>query len=206
MVEIEDRDGRGVCRHHGRRDDLRVDIAIAADPLVEDKVEPRRRAGPGAGAVADAVPVEVRLPVTINGRIFPRGNVDAWSFQAMPNRSVTCAVRAARLGSPLDAHVQVFDPRGRVVAESTSADGPDPVVHFVPTTEGRYQVRIQDVNGQGGPAFVYRLTLTADAGQTATSIASLFAPGNNLWTLGAQLAGSPPCCSSRARRAAPLCY
>jgi NodT family efflux transporter outer membrane factor (OMF) lipoprotein len=33
------------------------------------------------------------------------------------------------------------------------------------------------------------LTLTADAGQTATSIGQLFAPGNNFWTLGAQLAG-----------------
>ena len=33
------------------------------------------------------------------------------------------------------------------------------------------------------------LTLTGDAGQTATTVASLFAPGNNFWTLGAQLAG-----------------
>jgi NodT family efflux transporter outer membrane factor (OMF) lipoprotein len=33
------------------------------------------------------------------------------------------------------------------------------------------------------------LTLTADAGQTATSIGQLFAPGNSFWTLGAQLAG-----------------
>jgi hypothetical protein len=111
----------------------------------------------------DALPVEVHLPVTINGRIFPRGNVDVWSFQGRPGHAVTCTVRAARLGSPLDAQVQVLDPQGRVVAASTGADGPDPVVHFVPAVEGRYQVRLQDNNGQGGPAYVYRLTLTADA-------------------------------------------
>src|SRR6202011_5683222 len=30
----------------------------------------------------DPVPVKVTLPVTINGRIFPRGNVDVWTFDA----------------------------------------------------------------------------------------------------------------------------
>ncbi len=43
-----------------------------------------------------------------------------------------------------------------------------------------------------GVALANRLpnvTLTADAGQTALSIGQLFAPGNNFWTLGAQLAG-----------------
>ena len=34
------------------------------------------------------------------------------------------------------------------------------------------------------------LTLTGDAGQTATTVASLFAPGNQFWTLGAQLSGT----------------
>src|SRR5262245_16940765 len=37
----------------------------------------------------DPVPVEVRLPVTINGRIFPREDVDIWSFKAKKSQAIT---------------------------------------------------------------------------------------------------------------------
>src|SRR5262249_22565784 len=56
--------------------------------VVEDEIE------------GDPVPVEVKLPVTINGRIFPREDVDVWSFSARKGQSITCEVQAARLGSP----------------------------------------------------------------------------------------------------------
>jgi len=38
--------------------------------IVEDEID------------GDPVPVRVNLPLTINGRIFPRGNIDIWSFEA----------------------------------------------------------------------------------------------------------------------------
>jgi len=51
----------------------------------------------------DPLPVAVQLPVTINGRIFPREDVDVWSFSARKGQTISCEVHAARLGSPLDA-------------------------------------------------------------------------------------------------------
>ncbi len=106
-------------------------------------------------------PIEVKLPLTINGRIFPRENVDAWTFEAKQGQSVRCEVTAARLGSPLDARLEVRDPQGRRIAENDDHFGADPFVRFTVPADGRYQVRIHDTQFRGGPAYVYRLTLTS---------------------------------------------
>jgi hypothetical protein len=108
----------------------------------------------------DPVPVAVTLPVTVNGRIFPREDVDLWSFAAKKGQTVSCEVNAARLGSPLDARLEVLGPDGRVLAENDDAFGPDPFVRFTAPADGTYQARVRDANFKGGPAHVYRLTLT----------------------------------------------
>jgi len=108
----------------------------------------------------DPVPVSVTLPVTINGRIFPREDVDIWSFHARKGQPVHCEVHAARLGSPLDARLEVRDPQGQRLAESDGR-GADPVLGFTAPADGNYQVHIHDVRFQGGQAYVYRLTITS---------------------------------------------
>jgi len=111
----------------------------------------------------DPIPVDVALPLTINGRIFPREDVDDWTFAARKGQSITAEVSAARLGSPLDSRLEVYDSHGRKIAENDDANGVDSRVDFTAIEDGKYRLRIQDANQQGGPAFVYRLTLTADA-------------------------------------------
>ena len=118
--------------------------------IVEEEVE------------GDSIPAEVKLPMTINGRIFPHEDVDEWVLTARKGQSITAEVRAARLGSPLDARLEVLDPHGLRVAENDDADGPDSRLRFTAPEDGKYRLRIQDVNARGGPAYVYRLTLTAD--------------------------------------------
>ena len=110
----------------------------------------------------DPLPVEVKLPVTINGRIFPREDVDIWSFHAKQGEPITCEVHAARLGSPLDAHLEVLNAQGHPIAEALAKNGGDPILHFMAPADGQYQVRIHDISFRGGQAYVYRLTLTAD--------------------------------------------
>lgn len=110
----------------------------------------------------DPIPVAVRLPLTINGRIFPRENVDHWAFTARKGQSVTCEINAARIGSPLDAHLAILDAQGRVLAENDDGHGADPFLHFVAPADGTYRVQVRDVANKGGPAYVYRLTLTSD--------------------------------------------
>lgn len=110
----------------------------------------------------DPVPVEVKLPVTINGRIFPREDVDIWTFQARKGQTISCEVHAARLGSPLDSRLEVLDPQGHTLAENDDTFGADSFVRFTAPADGKYQIKIHDINFRGGQAYVYRLTLTAD--------------------------------------------
>jgi hypothetical protein len=110
----------------------------------------------------DPVPVPVTLPVTINGRIFPREDVDLWSFATRKGETITASVDAARLGSPLDSRLEVLDPHGRSIAENDDGPGPDSFLRFTAPEDGTYQVKIHDINFRGGQAYVYRLTLTAD--------------------------------------------
>jgi len=108
----------------------------------------------------DPVPTPVTLPVTINGRIFPREDVDLWTFSAASGDVVTCEVAATRLGSPLDAHLEVHGPGGILVAENAAEPGPDAGLRFKAPAAGRYELRICDTNFRGSQDFVYRLTVT----------------------------------------------
>lgn len=110
----------------------------------------------------DPIPVPVQLPVTINGRIFPRQDVDLWSFAAKKGQTISCEVHASRLGSPLDACLAILEASGRVLAENDDSNGTDPRLRFTAPADGTYRVRIHDANNKGGPAYVYRLTLTSD--------------------------------------------
>lgn len=108
----------------------------------------------------DPIPTSVRYPVTINGRMFPREDVDVWTFDAPAGATLTAAVAAATLGSPLEARLEVRDPDGRPIADATAPSGQDPLVHFTTTKAGVYELRIHDARFEGLQNFVYRLTLT----------------------------------------------
>ncbi len=116
--------------------------------IVEDEIE------------GDPVPVPIHLPVTINGRIFPREDVDIWSFSARAGDVVSCQVAAARIGSPLDARLEVRGADGRLVAENAEVPGPDAGLHFRAPADGEYQLRICDSAFRGNQDYVYRLTVT----------------------------------------------
>jgi hypothetical protein len=108
----------------------------------------------------DAIPVRVNFPVTINGRIFPRQNVDVWAVELKKGTTITASIMAARIGSPLDARLELLDPTGRVLVENDDADGRDPRLRFTAPADGVYSIRVSDSQNNGSPAHVYRLTIT----------------------------------------------
>lgn len=108
-----------------------------------------------------SAPTQITLPVTINGRIFPREDVDDWSFEAKAGQVVTCEVNAARIGSGLDSRLEVLAPNGQVLAENSDAFGLDSFVRFKAPTDGKYTVRIHDIRFEGLQHFVYRLTISS---------------------------------------------
>ena len=105
--------------------------------------------------------VRIELPVTINGRIFPREDVDAWSFVAKAGQTVTCDVATSIFGSPLDARIEVRDSAGRILGEQLPEGTTTPALRFTAPVDGEYQVRIHDTAFGGLQDHVYRLTVMA---------------------------------------------
>jgi hypothetical protein len=120
----------------------------------------------------DPEPEVVSLPVTINGRIFPREDVDLWAFQLRAGQAVTGAVEAGRLGSPLDPWLEVLADGGRRIAEAVPSAASDGRVAFVAPHDGTYSVKIHDVSAKGGQNYVYRLSL-----RTGPSVERVFPLG-----------------------------
>jgi len=112
----------------------------------------------------DPIPVPLTLPVTANGRIFPREDTDLWAVTLKRGQTLSALAATTGIHSPLIAKLEVVDARGAVLAESGSktALGSDASVRFTAPADGTYCVRIADARAQGGPAFVYRLTMTTD--------------------------------------------
>ena len=104
--------------------------------------------------------VAVTLPVTINGRIFPREDVDSWKFSATAGQVVTCHVATSQFGSPLDARVTLADLSGKILAESIPAGEVTPPLRMTIPATGEYQLQIHDVGFLGLQNHVYRLTVT----------------------------------------------
>ena len=103
---------------------------------------------------------QVQLPVTINGQIAGECDLDYYRFRVNEDDVVKIDVVAARLGSALDPVVQIFDAAGHRIAAQELRVGADPVLAFRADVTGEYQLMISGVTLRGGPAFVYRVTLS----------------------------------------------
>lgn len=106
------------------------------------------------------IPVDVKLPVTVNGRVFPREDIDEWSFAAKKGRPIRLEVNASRIGSPLDAQLEVVDANGRRLAVAGDTFEDDPMLVFTPPKDGTYRARIFDAGYKGLQTHVYRLTIS----------------------------------------------
>ena len=110
----------------------------------------------------DAIPQTAALPVTANGRIFPRDDVDLWEFTTEPGKTYTAFIHGPAINSPIVPLIDVVDTLGRVVARAMTypCAETDASVKFIPKDSGPYRIRVTDARSHGGQAFVYRLTIT----------------------------------------------
>ncbi len=102
---------------------------------------------------------EVALPVTINGRIFPREDVDLWTFEAKAGETIVCDAAAKRFGSPLAAVMFIRDSEGNSIQTEKLLKGGDFVYWFKVPKTGRYEASIHDARFEGLQNHVYRLTI-----------------------------------------------
>ena len=103
---------------------------------------------------------QVGLPVTINGQIAGECDLDYYRFPANVGDVVKVDMVAARLGSALDPVVQIYNPTGHRIAAQELRVGADPVLAFRADVTGEYQLMVSNVTFRGGPACVYRVTLS----------------------------------------------
>jgi len=95
-------------------------------------------------------------PVILNGRIAEAGEVDEWTIDCKKGELLTLDMRAAQLGSPLDAVIVVFDQSGK---EMFRFEG-DKAADWAPSESAAYRVKVSErIRSRGGPAFAYRLKI-----------------------------------------------
>ncbi len=100
---------------------------------------------------------ELSIPMTADGRIERRGDLDYYRFSATKGQALELEVLAARLGSKLDGVLTVFAADGRELAASDDGRGKDPFLVLTAPETGEYLVRVTDLNERGGSGFGYRL-------------------------------------------------
>jgi hypothetical protein len=106
--------------------------------------------------------------VTVNG-VLEGADVDGFAVQLDAGQTLVAALDAnTRLGSPMDAILQIASTEGNVLAENHDDVGLDPRLVFTPRSAGTFIVRLfafpsspdSSIAFRGGENYVYRLTLT----------------------------------------------
>lgn len=102
----------------------------------------------------------IAVPITVNGQISGERDVDYYEVELAAGQLLACELIARRIGSPLDANLELFDSQGQPVDLMSTYLGSDRAVAFVAREAGRYRLRVSNVSFHGSPAHVYRLNLT----------------------------------------------
>lgn len=100
---------------------------------------------------------------TIQGEISDGNDVDTFQFSGKAGQTIHAEVHAARLGSPLDATLTLFDARGQIIAvDDDAAGGSDAGLKVKLPRAGVYFLAVQDAHGRGSGAHVYLLNVKAE--------------------------------------------
>ncbi len=109
----------------------------------------------------------VTLPCDINGRIKQGEDVDCYKFSALAGQEITFVVQCARLLDKIHDLQEHADPvlilrdlNGLELARNDDYYRADSLLHYKFDKAGQYIIQIRDVNYQGNPFWMYRLTLT----------------------------------------------
>jgi hypothetical protein len=102
----------------------------------------------------------ITLPVVVNGQISGERDQDFFVFSAKAGDVVVCDVMAARIGSPLEPVIAILDTLGNRQEVQEIRVGNDPVVSFRVPISGDYRIHVANLSYYGGPAYVYRITVS----------------------------------------------
>lgn len=100
-------------------------------------------------------------PVGINGRLEQPGQQDRFRLAVTPGQQLRFDVQARRAGSPLDGVLSIQNEQGAELAANDDRPGTsDPGLDFkVPDGTQALVVALRDLEGRGGPDFIYRISV-----------------------------------------------
>jgi hypothetical protein len=107
--------------------------------------------------------------VVVNGVLQEGGDVDTYAVSLVKGQTLVAAMLAYReLDSPMDATLQLLNPRGTLVEQNDDDHGNDPQLVHEAREDGVYFVRTfafpsapnSTIQFSGAPTYIYRLTLT----------------------------------------------
>jgi hypothetical protein len=102
----------------------------------------------------------VTLPVEVQGILDRPEDVDSFIFTAKKGDRLALEVLSRRAEMPLDSVLTLRKADGTVIQDNDDDRDRDSRLDRTVEADGDYIVQIKDVDGRGGPAFVYRLSLT----------------------------------------------
>jgi Bacterial pre-peptidase C-terminal domain len=103
---------------------------------------------------------EIHAPTTIQGTIGEANDVDVFRISGRKGEKLVAEVWAARLGSPLDSLLTLYDEHSRVIATNDDGEsGTDSLLRFPLPADGSYYLSLVDANGRGGPVYAYLLSV-----------------------------------------------
>jgi hypothetical protein len=146
---------------------FQVNRLANAVPLLLDTLPERFESEPN-NAKTNATPVA--LPLIVNGHIDRPGDWDAFCFEGKAGQALVAEVFARRLDSPVDSVLRLIDPAGKQVAANDDREdkGSGLNTHHADSylsarllSDGVYTVYLGDTQRGGGPAYSYRLRLSA---------------------------------------------
>ena len=108
------------------------------------------------------------LPVTVSGQIKHIEEVDRYAISVPKSGLVTCELCARKIGSILNAAIEVHDENGNPVADAADTAGVDCALTFRADANKNYTISVYDVDFRGNRSFVYRLAVTQGPRVVAT--------------------------------------
>lgn len=136
-------------------------VPFAVDTLPESpETEPNNAA---------ATAQEIQLPVIVNGRLDTPGDREVFRIEGLARQTIVAEVQARRLGSPLDAVLQLTDASGKVLAYNDDGEDrgqglqthhADAQLRVTLPDRGTYYLHLRDAQGHGSSAHAYRLRVS----------------------------------------------
>ncbi len=102
----------------------------------------------------------IALPASVWGRFIQAGSTFVVQFDAKAKQPIVLDAAAQRLGSKATALLTVLDESGKpVMSGSRFNDDADALLVFIPPTDGRYTLRISDVNNTASDQHFFRVSV-----------------------------------------------